>query len=230
MPSSIDLAVQLGLKPYEEFELVLGPLFRRISTEQRDQILEKIYALAAQKTIDEADRKETPEWAVELRNRRQSVVATRRHLRKAAGQLLAAKGKFHPELPKWFDVDPLVEWLKEFEAVLAENEGVLGRMAAVLKDPTGKTIAHQGAYTIVALEPAFADPDGYIFPGRGHTDLDDPFIAALDDCLPKVADGKRRRFDGDKVIAKVFELLGQRRTKSSITQARTRVEGLAGGN
>jgi hypothetical protein len=56
--------------------------------------------------------------------------------------------------------------------------------------------------------------------------LDDPLIAALDMCLPEPAEGRRGRFDRDEIIAMVFQILGQQRTKSSVTQARMRTKDL----
>jgi len=229
MSSSIELASQLGLKPYEEFERALSPLLKRLPTEQLSEILKKIYLLAAEKTIDECDRKETLEWAQELQRRRQSVSACRTHLKTATDELLAAQTKFHPELPKWLDVAPMVEQLKRLDTFLADKETLLNRFAGVLADPTGSQIAHHGPAMIIPLDPPFLEFEGgAVFPGRGVTDLDDPFVAALDECLPSAPEGRRRRFDRDKVIAKVFGLLWQGRTKSSITQARRRIKRATG--
>jgi hypothetical protein len=228
--SNCELAVRLGLRPYSEFEEILAPLFKRLDPEKRKEIVESLYILAAEKKVWESDKRDLERQEGMFREQRKSVKVTRGHIAKARAELLEAETSLHPDLPKWFDVNPLVEKMDEADRTLADNEGMLGRLADALRDPKGRTISHFGSWVSVQLDPEFSAGNGYVFPGNKATAMDYPFISALNECLPEAPPGRRSRFSRDEVIQKVFEILGESCSKSRITQARKRRRALGAGN
>jgi hypothetical protein len=236
MPDSKDaLAVRLGLKPYSAFEELILPLFKRVPAEERDQILRKIYSLAGKKLVMEFEEKEISLQRLSLEEKQKSLQATRRHLETAAKELLAAEESFHKDLPRWINVQPTIGEVKEMNRILLENEGMIGRTVATLKDQEGKIVTTQLEGTVISTtvtltSPAvttpldLTSPERYQFPfpERRGTAIDYWFILAVNDCLPKAQPGKRSRFGRDEIIGKVFEFLGQHFTRERITKARAR--------
>jgi hypothetical protein len=211
------LAVRLGLKPYPEFETIMCPLLKRMEPGQRTEILEKVYALAVEKKIREADKKDFQALENTFRVQQKSIEATRSHINKAMKELLAAKSAIHPDLPPWFDVEPIVASLSSINQVLEGERAMRDRLASALEDPTGKRITHFRTATMPTLDQALGTEDGYVFPGMKSTATDYPFIRSLGEILPPALPGKRSRFDRAQIIGKVLELLGEACSKSRIT-------------
>ena len=78
-----DLAARLGLKPYSEFEQLIGPLLKPIDPKERKQLLENIYALAAQWMVMEVDKRSLEPEARVFEEKRTSVTVTRAHIKRA---------------------------------------------------------------------------------------------------------------------------------------------------
>jgi hypothetical protein len=234
--SESDLPIRLGLKPYSEFEQLMFPLFKRVASEERDHILRKIYSLMGEKLVLEKEQKEIEHQRDILREKQASIRATRRHVEKAMEELVAADARFHKDLPRWFEFQPILDVLGELVKFLAENEESMGRVVRTLSDPEGMVVATQLVgkeitTTVSLISPPMktpfdlASPDRFEFehPDQRKTTIDDPFIECVVDCLPpKARGGKRSRFGRDAILEKVFEFMGQRSTRSRFTKARAR--------
>jgi hypothetical protein len=185
--------------------------------------------------IEESDKKEIQRLQRQIVEKQTSVAQTRKHIRKAVEQLQAAEGSFHKDLPRWLEVQSTIAKLKEFEVTLLDNERALGSLAIQLVNPIGKTIstsAVTGWTSVALLDSSTIETQKnsrssgayvYTFKGMKATDIDYPFIAALDECLPSAPNGKRSRFGRDRVIQKVFELVHDQCTRTRITVARKRI-------
>jgi hypothetical protein len=136
--TNYELATRLGLQGYAEFEKEVSPLLARLDPQMQKQLLDKMYALAATKMLMEFAKTGFHEQETVFREQAGSVRQTRDHFRTAVSELLAAESSFHKNLPRWFDVRPMIAKLQELDHELEDNERLLDQLATHLTHPEGR--------------------------------------------------------------------------------------------
>jgi hypothetical protein len=196
--STFQLATRLGLRPYEELEKTLSVHLRRVPEKKRKRLTQKVYALAAEKLVNEGTARGVAYSARELRQRRASLRWTRSHVKNARAQLEAADSTFPKGLPDPLDIKGMLATLDDFARDLKERE----RFLANLVHPEHKI------HTERKFGPPPFTPEFHNTSTR-QLQIDRWFINAMDKCLPTPPQGKRSRFGRDKLIQAVFSFLGQ---------------------
>jgi hypothetical protein len=192
-----DLAHQLGLPDFSEFEAAIAPLLKRVTDDdERRTLLEALYIVTAQKIIKQAGRSGMEYMMTDLRKRRIHLSRTRAHIENARESVLAAERKFPGLLPTTFKFEEVIKRLSDFETDLAEREqGLAALVPQRFKTKVEKRIP----------PPARS---GKPLPWASDNSMEQWFIKALDKCLPTPRKGRRSRFARDKVIQKVLKVSG----------------------
>jgi hypothetical protein len=213
-----EMEIQLGLKPFGEFERILLPILpKRIPEVKRKKLLKQVYDLAAQKVRMEG-AKEGIQWQAKLfRGNRLKMRRARAHLQSAVREIKAADSVYPQEFTKFLDLKEIVTSLEG----LRQDIQRLEREAAVITHPALRTID----------EKALAGPASlkYPFPGMKSTAIAYWFISSVERCLTGFALTERTYFlpsEIDRIISHTFQAsftLGRDFAISRVKTARQRL-------
>jgi hypothetical protein len=215
MDSDSELSNKLGLRPYAKFEQIVSPVLARLATKDRELLLRRIYALAAQKVLMDGAKVEVEGELRTLRQRRRRVAWTRAHVQNARTALLKAESRFPDELPRWFDVKEMIATLAKMDNDFAQANETYLSVEKYLENLEGTKIQAQTT-----------PPGNYsaVFPGRKNTFTDHWFVAAVNKLLPTGLAGKKPSVWPNKLIQQVFKAaFGELREIERIKKLRGRL-------
>lgn len=192
-----EIEIQLGLKPFGEFERVLSPILpKRIPEAKRKKLLKQVYDLAAQKVRMEGAKRGVQWQAKFFRGNRLKMRRARAHLQIAVREIKAAYSIYPQELIKFFDLKEIVASLDKLRQDIQNSE----QEYSVITHPALRT--HE--------EKKLAGPTSlkYPFAGMKSTAIAYWFISSVERCLTGFALTERTYFLAsqiDRIISHAFQ-------------------------
>jgi|GEM_PF-5528644 hypothetical protein len=215
MDSNSELAIELGLKPYAEFEQMVSPVLARVPPKSRNQLLQEIYELAAQKVLMEGGQRGAEAYARAFRKRRRKLRWTRAHIQNARKALLKAELRFPQGHPQRFNIAEIIAKLTDINEDFERADGAYLSVQQYLENLEG---------TRIEAQTSSASKYTALFPDRRCTASDKWFISAVNELLPEEWTGPRSPVWPNKLIKRVFEAaFGDVREIERIKKARSRL-------
>jgi len=188
-----------GLKPFGHFKKSLIGSLDRIPRDQRESVLDTIYALAARRVRIE-DEKETEQAVVSrLRPDRKKLVQVRQRLQNAVEELSAADTIFPRQPFPWSDFSETIDELE----LRVKNIEAFEILCANLIHPKVRTKKENETATFSGEKY----PNFSLRLTKKDSEIDFGFISALEQCLPHLPSrGAKIDAERSRIISKVFEV------------------------
>ncbi len=199
-------AIELGLKPYDEYVRVMLPVVRRIPGRNRKRLLDGIYEIAAQKVHMEGLKRGVKYDAVTIRRRREKFKRTRAHIKNATRELLSAESSYPEELlhhnvkPVIDEVNAMIAKLEEMGQRFAQME----HLAASVMHPELKTEKERNFPPREGFGPDYSS----LLPGMKSTAIDYWFVSFVESIIRRFASETKMFFipsEYNRIISRSFE-------------------------